>query len=462
MTTLPGRSAICWRAELFWLLQQAHPGLAHSIARTVSGLQVSGSEASVASVMRVADRLGYTPERAASLLRVAASWETLDRAQRAARPGTAAAGMELDRSRAALEAAFADYAAQWVTGASGVVGGQPSDVRNREAPLPYGLSSPLSSEQQSRVGVYTVPGFAVDNRAFGESMYQISRTMGGRVADGSISQFRQLWDFLNLPGWRTGLAIDLQQDLDDPLYLLSLTMPRARDGIGMHTDLTGRYAFAVDRVQDLAGQPTQAGPFSEDVRAGLDAIGGAAGIDGFPFRVYVWTAYGNLESEHGGERQRLTTFIVPDTTDPAYQAIVQKPPSERTEQEQLALALAQRVYHLQPQSIEAVQTHLESLYRNAMRSDVSREEFIDTVARMYWWLSHAQILGRGNSSINEAAIRSVCEARGISLPPWAAGTTPDFAALLNSEQDFVRGFGMMFEQPLVGAATPMPWVGPTR
>lgn len=75
----------------------------------------------------------------------------------------------------------------------------------------------------------------------------------------------------------------------------------------------------------------------------------------------------------------------------------------------------------------------------------SMQEAWAVAAGCHWLLVQGQPLQRGNSSVADLWVRTVLEARGFMVPPWAAGVVPGLEALTMEEAAFVAAWPGLLE-----------------
>ena len=104
--------------------------------------------------------------------------------------------------------------------------------------------------------------------------------------------------------------------------------------------------------------------------------------------------------------------------------------------------------HTNPQQIEKVMAHAETLYQKAMDPALSTEETLRTVGELHYYLAHAAPYNRGSAAISDMTTKAILDAKGISTPPWKPGVVPDIEALVTGNaDDFAKRYSDMFETP---------------
>lgn len=300
---------------------------------------------------------------------------------------------------------------------------------DRTAPsrLPGPPVSTLTDKQLGLVGVARWPDPQYnkedhpDNRAYGLRFYATAQEAACRIADGQITNFRQLWDFAGAARqqWQETNTATFQNLNSDPPALFGTGYPRQNQASAHPlTALNGMYQYVADRMLSKihAGQVPEKW-VEHDPESGS----------------FTYTAHVELNGRSVGLTQLVLNTLPQDG-----------------EQEAVSYALhtlAGRV----PKAINHVEQIVGELLRNPPQD---RAELMHTLGDIHWWMAHAMPDPRGSAAKTEISVRALAGALGVELPPFRHGVVADLEAFMSSQEEFSKGYAQMFEDPSRVSAPP--------
>ncbi|SNS87191.1 Avirulence protein [Noviherbaspirillum humi] len=87
-------------------------------------------------------------------------------------------------------------------------------------------------------------------------------------------------------------------------------------------------------------------------------------------------------------------------------------------------------------------SHIDELKDAALKAP-NNDTSLRYLAEIHWWLAHACPNGRGSAAVADSFVRTIAQARGMSLGEWK--TAPDLEALFSSMEDFVKAYPTFFK-----------------
>ena len=304
------------------------------------------------------------------------------------------------------------------------------------------LADALPLDQQQRYGRITDwPGFdpsqaptEAQQAEFARTMYQQTRQVAAEIlaaqnAGTEPPSIEQIWEVARQ--WRVeqGIAMGANSTLVDLLGQLRTSPVSTPLWVRIGTD---KYAFIAPRTGELFPNPVP-----------LSTVNSAAPTELANVSVFHGQIFGRTDA---GVMVPLSTITYPDTggANLLDWAATQAPGQAEAFLEALQRAGAMKIQHTSPQQFGAIQQQVSALYQQAIDPTLSDAAFIDTAARLYWWMAQSTIDSRGSAAKSDFVLRSVFQARGVNLPPTAPGVVPDLEAIFSTEADFVERFPMLF------------------
>jgi hypothetical protein len=286
-------------------------------------------------------------------------------------------------------------------------------------------------------GVVRVPGFgtAQTNEIVARYVGSGSAELAQRLREGDYGNASGLWEFA--------------QEVSMELY-----------GRGLGYDDTRQLQVLSSRQPGEAPRLT---PFENQYQGLGDVLRSTfpnttPGLDGQP--VHGGQVFGQLPD---GQRVPLTRGSYPASDDPEQQASLLyeqrklRSPEGREAQgvsEQEALdrmaASGAILVHTDPAQIPKIFEEVDRLLGQVQSIDTAtpsgRQQCIDLVAQMHWWLANAMPSERGSAVQADIFVRGVMKANGIAPPPWAPGVSPDIVAMTSTMEAFVANYPQLFER----------------
>ncbi|MEB6536495.1 hypothetical protein MXM51_18390 [Pantoea stewartii] len=297
-----------------------------------------------------------------------------------------------------------------------------SAVRRQGHSPRYGeLKGPQPSRlvpyQQSLVGVARWPDqrFNRDDSphqmAYGQSFYNKTRELGLEIAEGSVTNFHELWD--KAREWRANMASEnahvFREERDPNTYKV------------YGTPLAEQYTYVARKLADRNDLETSPSQYSLPPTKSLQIIG-----------------------KINGEKIPLTQVTVStdknaDRMQEPYLSIRQRGFDDIGEPNQM--------FHTSAEHVPLIMQHVEDLYRKAIDAREPDSKALNTLAEMHWWMAHAMPDKRGSAAKTELCVRSIAQARGMDLGPMKHGIVPDLEAMTMQLKDFMRKYESFFEKP---------------
>jgi Avirulence protein len=263
---------------------------------------------------------------------------------------------------------------------------------------------------------------------YSSSMYDESRAMAQRILDAqqtpgaAVPTIGDVWAVAR--NWRTEQAGAMGMK-GQALEMMGQQRV-AEEGA---TQLTDRYSYMGPRVQSLFGsEPVPLGHIHPNVQAAhrdTPVIHGQI-----------------IGTTNAGRDIALSTLTFP------------APPLSRTDLNQVATETSGKAARIVPADtaqFPAIHAQVSKLFDEAIdpaRNTANDQSFVDSAAKLYWWLSHAMPDSRGSSAKADFVLQTVFQAQGIDLPSTKPGVVPNLEAIFSHEADFVQQFPQMFNGPL--------------
>jgi hypothetical protein len=101
--------------------------------------------------------------------------------------------------------------------------------------------------------------------------------------------------------------------------------------------------------------------------------------------------------------------------------------------------------HTSRSHIKPILEHTETLFKQLGRITYSRQEVIDKIAEIHWWLAHAMPFQRGSAAIIDAATKALFYAADIYPGNWKPGIVPDIKAFHTDLDTFIQNYSSYME-----------------
>lgn len=105
-----------------------------------------------------------------------------------------------------------------------------------------------------------------------------------------------------------------------------------------------------------------------------------------------------------------------------------------------------QLIHTQVDNIPIIMEYTKELYEQALKVD-NPTEVKEIAGKIFWWLCQAKPWLRGDPSIAEIIVRSICTVKGLSNHPWKNDTIPWAEAMKDfNPEDFSKRFYSLFAE----------------
>lgn len=273
-----------------------------------------------------------------------------------------------------------------------------------------------------------------ENQAYGQRFHATALEGGSRIASGKIQSFRQLWDFSGAArhSWATqqkktqaGGPGQLKNGDAQPF---ASGYPRQNS---VTTPLTGEYAYVIDKARQLPliRQPN-----------GLVAEHEEALPEGFMAHD-VFEMVGELN----GEKIPLTQLRLAVNPQDFQHPLAEKGRNGENNALVETAAYAFAILHAPFEWAQPIMNHVETLFADLVAKQHEPAELMPALGNIHWWMAHAMPDRRGSAAKTELAIRSIANAHGVELPPFARGVAADLEAFVADRESFSAGYAKLFE-----------------